>query len=87
MTMQQRWSRAQLLIVDEKSMVGRAMWGKTDSRLRQIFASGEPLGNTSTLLFGDFGQLPPVGDTPKIHHSTPTSAQPLLSQMKAGLHS
>jgi ATP-dependent exoDNAse (exonuclease V) alpha subunit len=60
---QHQWKNVKLLIIDEKSMVGRTMAGKMDSRLRQILAD-EVMGGIGVLLFGDFAQLPPVGDTP-----------------------
>jgi ATP-dependent DNA helicase PIF1 len=47
-------------------MVGRAQMGKADRRLRQIFPADldETLGGIPSIFFGDFGQLPPVGDSP-----------------------
>lgn len=47
-------------------MVGRAQMGRGDRCLCQAFpASGnEILGGVPTLILGDFGQLPPIGDTP-----------------------
>jgi hypothetical protein len=52
------------LIVDEISMVGQSLLGMVDSRLRQIFADKADVvfGGISVLMFGDFGQLPPVMD-------------------------
>ena len=53
------------LIIDEMSMIGLRMMAWLDKRLRQ--ATGQmdvPLGGVSVKLFGDFGQLPPVGDRP-----------------------
>ena len=54
------------LIIDEMSMVGRTTMGQVDKRLRQAFPhhADEVFGGCSVLLFGDFGQLPPVGDLP-----------------------
>src|SRR5947207_15467214 len=47
-------------------MVGRKLLSKFDSRLREGFTFGqdESFEVCSILLFGDFGQLPPVGDIP-----------------------
>ena len=54
------------LIIDEMSMVGRKMLGQVDRRLRQVFPhqADRVFGGCSVLLFGDFGQLPPVMDLP-----------------------
>jgi hypothetical protein len=64
--LQTRWKSVKLLIIDEKSMIGRAQMGKCDRRLRQAFpqAKDETLGGLATITFGDFPQLPPIGDTP-----------------------
>lgn len=47
-------------------MVGRKLFGQVDTRLRQVFLqqSNQSLGGCSCLLFGDFGQLPPVMNLP-----------------------
>ncbi|KZV58854.1 hypothetical protein PENSPDRAFT_556270, partial [Peniophora sp. CONT] len=51
--------------MDEKSMVGLEMLSNIDSRLRQIRPNeDEILGGYHIAIFGDFAQLPPVGDTP-----------------------
>ena len=60
--LQHQWKDIKLLIIDEKSMIGRTMAGKMDSRLQQIIAD-EVMGGIGVLLFGDFAQLPPVGDS------------------------
>lgn len=64
--LQEAWTGTCYLIIDEKSMIGRRAFGLMDRIFRQIFphASHLPFGGLSVLLFGDFGQLPPVGDTP-----------------------
>lgn len=64
--LQARWKKSKLLILDEKSMVGRAQMGRCDRRLRQAFPQNleEILGGLPAILFGDFAQLPPIGDTP-----------------------
>lgn len=63
------------LIIDEMSMVGRKTFGQVDKRLRQVFPhrSDQLLGGCSCLLFGDFGQLPPVMDLP-LYTTTPRTA-------------
>lgn len=53
------------LIIDEMSMIGHKTLAWVDKRLRQATALlDSPLGGLSVILFGDFGQLPPVGDRP-----------------------
>ena len=52
-------------VIDEMSMMGHQMMAWVDKRLRQ--ATGQlhqPMGGLSVILFGDFSQLPPVGDRP-----------------------
>jgi len=64
--LQQSFSDVKYLIIDEMSMVGRKTLGQVDRRLRQAFPhhAQEVFGGCSCLLFGDFGQLPPVMDLP-----------------------
>jgi ATP-dependent exoDNAse (exonuclease V) alpha subunit len=61
-----RWKKVKLLILDEKSMVGRSQVGRMDCRLCQTYPqfADEILGGIPAIFFGDFAQLPPVGDTP-----------------------
>lgn len=63
---QTRWADVKLLILDEKSMVGQAQMGHCDHRLHQAFSQNadETLGGLPAIFFGDFAQLPPIGDTP-----------------------
>jgi ATP-dependent exoDNAse (exonuclease V) alpha subunit len=72
--LQHQWKDIKLLIIDENSMMGRAMAGKMDSRLRQILTD-EVMGGMGVLLFGDFAQLPPVGDSPL--YTSKISSKPL----------
>ena len=64
--LQQEFSITRYMIIDEMSMVGRKLFGQIDRRLRQAFPhrAQEVFGGCSVLLFGDFGQLPPVMDLP-----------------------
>ena len=72
---QQSLSGMEYLIIDEMSMVSRKMFGPVDKRLHQVFPhrSDQVLGGCSCLLFGDFGQLPPVMDLP-LYTTTTSSA-------------
>ena len=65
------------LIIDEMSMIGLRMLAWIDKRLRQ--ATGHldtPLGGVSVILFGDFAQLPPVGNQP-LYSAVPRGSLPL----------
>ena len=64
--LQEKLAKCHYLIVYEMSMIGRRQMGMIHSRLCQVFPgrSSQPCGGTSLILVGDFGQLPPVGDTP-----------------------
>ena len=63
---QTHWKEIKLLILDEKSMVGRSQVGCTDHHLHQAYPQNadEILGGMLAIFFGDFAQLPPVGDSP-----------------------
>ena len=63
---QQSLAQVKYLIIDEMSMVGRTILGQVDKRLCQACPHNahEVLRGCSVLLFGDFGQLLPVGDLP-----------------------
>ena len=73
--LQQSLANMEYLIIDEMSMVGRKTFGQVDTRLRQCFPSRSEqlLGGCSCLLFGDFGQLPPVMDLP-LYTTAPRTA-------------
>ena len=77
--LQQYFATIKYIIIDEMSMIGRKIFGQVDRRLRQIFPhhAQEVFGGCSCLLFGDFGQLPPVMDLPlyTIHSRSELSDQ------------
>ena len=54
------------MIIDEKSMVGRQILVLIDMRLRQFFLehNDKLFGSRSVIMFGNFGQLPPVLNLP-----------------------
>jgi ATP-dependent DNA helicase PIF1 len=64
--LQTRLRHCKYIILDEKSMVGRRLSMRLDTRLRSAYPDkqDEPFGGSSIMMFGDFGQLAPVGDIP-----------------------
>jgi ATP-dependent DNA helicase PIF1 len=53
------------LFLDEMSMIGMKLLARIDTRLRECRPQfhDKPFGGVSIVLFGDYGQLPPVCDT------------------------
>ena len=73
-TIQERLTQVDYIIIDEYSMLGQASLGWIDRRCRQATGMHEVLfGGKSVILFGDPAQLLPVGDKP-LYHSKPSSA-------------
>ena len=65
-TGQSNWSQCGLLIIDEISMISADFLDCLDKIGRMLRRSNElPFGGIQVILFGDFGQLPPVGDGEK----------------------
>jgi len=84
--LQDRFQGVEYLIVDEKSMVGLAMWGRIHNRLCEIRPERAdralpgpdrtdggpgPFGGINVLIFGDYDQLPCIGDTSVCHAALP----------------
>ena len=62
-TIREKLSDVKLIIIDEISMVGSALFTRVDTRLRQIKGVNLPFGGISIICVGDLYQLPPVMDT------------------------
>ena len=56
----------QLVVIDEKSMIGLYTLYVIDKRLKEVKPENAmlPFGGVSVIIMGDFAQLPPVGDSP-----------------------
>lgn len=55
-----RWTRIQMLIIDEISMMTPELFDKLDTIGKTIRKSSKPWGGIQLILCGDFFQLPPV---------------------------
>jgi len=53
-----------LLIIDEKSFLGKRFIVKLNRNLQRIMGNQEVMGGINILLLGDNWQLEPVKDTP-----------------------
>ncbi|XP_036949326.1 uncharacterized protein LOC119017041 [Acanthopagrus latus] len=60
---------AEIIVIDEVSMVSKPLFAYVDARLKQIKGSQKPFGGMSVIAVGDFYQLPPV------RHSKPLCVQ------------
>ncbi|KAJ8406878.1 hypothetical protein AAFF_G00291540 [Aldrovandia affinis] len=54
-------SNAEILIIDEISMVSKELFAYVHWRFQQIKGNRKPFGGRSVLAVGDFYQLPPIG--------------------------
>ena len=75
-TLERDLKDVRLIIIDEKSMMGKNRLEQIDSRLKQARPQhkDKPFGGISLLIGGDFKQLPPVFDTPLYHREGGTTA-------------
>jgi len=77
--LQRDLKNTRFLFLDEMSMIGLRLLYAIDNRLRQIFPlhHDKPFGGLIVVLFGDFGQLPPVMDSP-LYTMISDESDPLL---------
>lgn len=59
----ERWQLTEVLIIDEISMLDKALFETLDCIARSIRGVNLPFGGMQLLLVGDFLQLPPIGPT------------------------
>ena len=62
--LQEHFDGLKLVIIDEFSMISQYHMYHIDMRLREICACNKPFGGMTVVLFGDPGQIPPVGASP-----------------------
>ena len=58
-TTRERWLRTKVLIIDEISMVDRALFDKLEAIARMLRLDPRPFGGIQLVITGDFFQLPP----------------------------
>ena len=63
--LKRRFSKLDLLIIDEISMVSPELFSSMDLILRGFKESDAPFGGIQVVISGDFFQLPPVSKTPR----------------------
>ena len=63
---QKKWNTPKVVVIDEVSMLSSKTWDKFDN-LGRVFRQEmeKPWGGIQIIVFGDFLQLPPVGDDVK----------------------
>lgn len=72
--LRRRFSRAQVLIIDEISMLGAAQLDLADLLFRQFKQIDLPFGGVQAILCGDFFQLPPIMRSPARKNTRETQA-------------
>ena len=62
--LQKEFETVELLVINEKSMIGQFLFYMIEARLRELKPNSgdEPFGGVSVIMMGDFAQLPPVKD-------------------------
>ena len=89
--LQESFKGCELIVIDEKSMIGQYTLYMIDARLRQAKPAqgNQPFGGVSIILMGDFAQLSPVRDQPLFmppdenNNTSKTSTNP---QVISGYH-
>ena len=75
---QRKYGHILYIVIDEMSMLGQRSLLILDKRLRQLTGKGDkPFGGLSIILVGDFGQLPPVKDSPMYSDKIPVAKEML----------
>lgn len=56
------YADVKVFMLDEVSMIGRKTWNALNERLQNLKGNNQPFGGLHVIAFGDFFQLPPIGD-------------------------
>ena len=86
--LQDDFKETELLVIDEKSMIGQYTFYMIDARLRQAKPdkANQPFGGVSIILMGDFAQLGPVRDQPLFMSPDEKSKSGTNPQVLSGYH-
>ena len=86
--LQDNFKDTELVVIDEKSMIGQYCFYMIDARLRQAKPSraNMPFGGISIILMGDFAQLGPVRDQPLFMSPDEKSKSGTNPQVLSGYH-
>ena len=86
--LQTAFEDVELVVIDEKSMIGQYCFYMIDARLRQANPSRAnlPFGGISIILMGDFAQLTPVGDPPLFMEPDEKTKNGKNPQVVSGYH-
>lgn len=68
--LKERWQDAQVLVIDEISMVDAPLFAAAEYIARKVRSDPRPFGGIQLVLSGDFLQLPPVKATEPLFRST-----------------
>ena len=80
----ERFDKCQMLIIDEISLLGASMFQAVHARLNEAkHVEHEAFGGVHVILFGDFNQLSPVGDSYCFIRPKTTSSNPVVSRLLA----
>lgn len=78
--LQEKYRNTQFVIIDEMSMIGTIKLAQIDHTLKQIKSCpNEPFGGIRIYLFGDYRQLPPIGD-PAVYSSNIDSLEAAIGK-------
>lgn len=84
MRIQEALEGVKVLVIDERSMVGRGVHGMMKTRLEEAFPENGPYGGLTIVWLGDDAQLPPVRACKLHDHGQPTKKRKAKSKDPEG---